>query len=67
MSFHQTKRFICTEDYPIVETPKGKIHGYVDNDIFCFHGIDYGRASAIMLDEFRSGNLGRITLESAHI
>ena len=44
MSFHQTKRFICTEDYPIVETPKGKIHGYVDNDIFCFHGIDYGRA-----------------------
>jgi ribosome biogenesis GTPase A len=30
-------------------------------------GIDYGRASAIMLDEFRSGNLGRITLESADI
>jgi ribosome biogenesis GTPase A len=28
-------------------------------------GIDYGRASAIMLDEFRSGNLGRITLENA--
>ena len=27
-------------------------------------GIDYGRASAIMLDEFRSGNLGRITLEN---
>ena len=30
-------------------------------------GIDYGRASAIMLDEFRSGNLGRITLECAGI
>jgi ribosome biogenesis GTPase A len=28
-------------------------------------GIDYSRASAIMLDEFRSGNLGRITLEKA--
>ena len=28
-------------------------------------GIDYGRASAIMLDEFRSGNLGRVTLENA--
>ena len=30
-------------------------------------GIDYARASAIMLDEFRSGNLGRITLERADI
>jgi ribosome biogenesis GTPase A len=30
-------------------------------------GIDYSRASAIMLDEFRSGNLGRITLEKVVI
>ena len=30
-------------------------------------GIDYSRASAIMLDEFRSGNLGRITLEKADV
>ena len=29
-------------------------------------GIDYSRASAIMLGEFRSGSLGRITLESAN-
>lgn len=41
MSFHETKHFVCTEDYPIVDTPKGKIHGYLDNDVFCFHGIDY--------------------------
>lgn len=44
MSFHETKRFICKEDYPIVDTPKGKIHGYQDNDVFCFHGIDYAHA-----------------------
>ncbi len=44
MSFHVTKRFVCTEDYPVAETPKGKIHGYLDNDVFCFHGIDYAHA-----------------------
>ena len=36
MSFHVTKKFVCTENYPIVDTPKGKLHGYQDNDIFCF-------------------------------
>lgn len=44
MSFHETKHFVCTEDYPIVETPKGKIHGYLDNEVYCFHGIDYAHA-----------------------
>ena len=44
MSFHITKNFICTEDYPVADTPKGKIHGYKDNDVFCFHGIDYAHA-----------------------
>ena len=44
MSFHVTKKFVCTENYPIVDTPKGKLHGYQDNDIFCFHGIDYAHA-----------------------
>ncbi len=44
MSFHKTSRFVCTEDYPIAETPKGRIHGYLDNDVFCFHGIDYAHA-----------------------
>lgn len=44
MSFHETKRFVCTEDYPVAETSKGKIHGYLDNDVFTFHGIDYAHA-----------------------
>lgn len=44
MSFHNTVKFVCTEDFPIVDTPKGKIHGYQDNDVFCFHGIDYAHA-----------------------
>ena len=51
MSLRKTTRFICTEDYPIVDTPKGKIHGYVDGDVFCFHGIEYAHAKRFHMPE----------------
>ena len=44
MDIFQEKSFICSEEYPIVETNAGKVHGYVDGDVFCFRGMDYAWA-----------------------
>lgn len=44
MNILQEKTFLCTEDYPIVETDAGKVHGYMDGDVFCFRGMEYARA-----------------------
>ena len=37
-------RVIRTPDYPIVQTPKGRLHGFLLNDVFHFHGIRYAAA-----------------------
>ena len=38
------KQFICTPDYPVVTTPKGKIRGYLYEGVFNFKGIKYANA-----------------------
>ena len=38
------KDFICEEDYPVVETDKGKIRGFYYNGEFTFRGVPYGQA-----------------------
>ncbi len=44
MNIRQEQTFLCTEDYPIVETAAGKVHGFVDGDVFCFRGMEYAQA-----------------------
>ena len=38
------KKVVRTTDFPIVQTNKGKLHGFLENDVYHFHGIRYGRA-----------------------
>ncbi|MBQ9046349.1 MAG: carboxylesterase/lipase family protein [Solobacterium sp.] len=37
-------KFCCLKDYPVVETNKGKLRGFVYDDVFTFYGIRYARA-----------------------
>ena len=39
------KQFICAPDYPVVETPKGKIRGFLYEGVFTFKGIKYANAA----------------------
>ena len=43
------RRVIRTEDYPIVQTKKGKLHGFRDGDVYHFFGIRYGKAGRFSL------------------
>ena len=45
------KRVVRTEDFPIVRTKKGNVHGYQENEVFHFLGIRYGRAKRFELPE----------------
>ena len=38
------KQFICTSDYPVVQTQAGKLRGFVTDGTFTFHGIKYADA-----------------------
>lgn len=38
------KHFICTSDYPVVQTKAGKLRGFVTDGTFTFHGIKYADA-----------------------
>ena len=38
------KQFICTSDYPVVQTQAGKLRGFVTDGVFTFHGIKYADA-----------------------
>jgi len=38
------KQFISNPDYPVVTTAKGRIRGYVYDDVFTFKGIKYANA-----------------------
>ena len=43
------KKVIRRPDYPIVKTRKGKLHGYQEDDVFHFYGIEYGTAERFQL------------------
>ncbi len=45
------KDFICDFDYPVVETRRGKIRGYVLNGLFYFRGVPYASARRFALPE----------------
>ena len=38
------KQFICSPDYPVVETRAGKLRGFVTDGTFTFHGVKYADA-----------------------
>lgn len=45
------RHVIRTPDFPIVQTAKGKLHGFKDDDVYQFYGIKYGRARRFELPE----------------
>lgn len=38
------RKVVRTPDFPIVDTPSGKLHGFLDNDVYHFYGIRYAIA-----------------------
>lgn len=45
------EKVICEPDFPIVETTKGKLHGYLRNEVYHFLGIEYGKAQRFQMPE----------------
>jgi len=45
------RNFFTSPDYPVAETPKGKIRGYVSEGIFTFKGIKYANARRFHMPE----------------
>lgn len=45
------KTFVCTGDFPVVETTAGKVRGYQVDGTFTFHGVPYARARRFMMPE----------------
>lgn len=43
------KKVVRTPDYPIVETRQGKLHGFLQDEVFHFRGIPYGMAERFEL------------------
>lgn len=43
------KKVVRTPDYPIVKTKQGKLHGFLQDEVFHFHGIKYGTAERFEL------------------
>lgn len=43
------KKVVRTPDYPIAETKQGKLHGFLQDEVFHFHGIKYGTAERFQL------------------
>ena len=45
------KKVVRTPDFPIVKTRLGKLHGFLQDEVFHFHGIRYGTAERFQLPE----------------
>lgn len=45
------RKFVCTTDFPLVETKYGTLHGYQMDDICIFHGIQYAKAKRFQMPE----------------
>ncbi len=45
------KEFICRPDFPVAETPRGKIRGYKFDGVFIFKGIRYAKARRFHMPE----------------
>lgn len=46
-----TRSVISNPDYPVVETPKGKIRGLWEEEVFIFRGVQYAQAKRFHLPE----------------
>ena len=45
------KKVIRTPDFPVVETKLGKLHGFMQDDVYHFMGVRYGTAQRFELPE----------------
>lgn len=45
------KRFYSAPDFPVADTPKGKIRGYLREGVFTFKGIKYANAKRFQMPE----------------
>ena len=45
------KEFVCRPDWPVADTPKGKIRGYAFDGVFVFRGIRYATAERFRMPE----------------
>lgn len=45
------RKVVRTPDFPVVKTKKGRLHGFLDDDVYTFRGIRYGRAQRFALPE----------------
>ncbi len=43
------RKFVCTQDYPVVDTAAGKIRGFQLDSVFTFHGIQYADAERFQM------------------
>lgn len=43
------KKVIRTPDFPVAKTTHGKLHGFLQDEVFHFHGIQYGKAERFEL------------------
>lgn len=45
------KKVVRTPDFPIVRTKQGRLHGYLEDSVYHFYGIRYGRAKRFRMPE----------------
>ena len=45
------RKIVRTPDFPVVKTSLGKLHGYLEDDVYHFNGIRYGTAERFKLPE----------------
>ncbi len=48
---HDGLRFVCREDWPVVETTAGRLRGYQIGSTFHFLGVPYAKAGRFMMPE----------------
>lgn len=43
------RKFVCTRDYPVVETAAGKVRGFELDSVITFYGIKYADAERFQM------------------